>query len=343
MILALPLASTGNPVVNLVTGLPSSFPFTVTVDYGVYSGSYLIQETLLVSAVTNNGNGTWTLTVTRGWDGSTAQSHLEGANIVHDTSGQDANDTRLHIDSSAGVHGLAGTVVGTTDAQTLTNKTLTGALVTADPITAMGVADKEYVDTQTSNAITTAESYADAVLISQSSSTETLSNKTLSGAVVDVDPNGSAGLAVADVNYVNNAASTAESNAVATAVPEAVAAAVAEIPVVGSWVNLPLSTSSPNFVERTGYTSRYRKTTEGEVLIQGEWTCTSCTGTQALTTALPTAYRPTYPQDIAATASNAGGTVGACTLNLGTNGVATLYGLPAASVLVHFCGKFPLT
>lgn len=149
MVLATPIDSNpvSDPIVNLVTGLPSSYPFTVTVDLGIYSGTNLIQEAMLVTAApVNNGNGTWTLPVTRGYDGTTIQAHSANATVLHTTTGQDSTDARLHIDSSAGVHGLAGTVVGTTDTQTLSGKTLAGAVVAADPTTPMGVADKEYVD-----------------------------------------------------------------------------------------------------------------------------------------------------------------------------------------------------
>lgn len=150
MVLTAPLGSTGNPHVNLIAGLPTSYPFEITVDLGIYSGTNLIQEEMLVTgAPVNNGDGTYTLPVTRGFDGTTAQAHSSNAVVVHSGGAQDYTDARVHIDSSAGVHGLAGNVVGDTDTQTLTNKTLTGALVTADPTASMGVADKQYVDSAT--------------------------------------------------------------------------------------------------------------------------------------------------------------------------------------------------
>lgn len=101
--------------VTAVTGFPTSYPFTLAVDYGT-SAEELVDVT--------NASGT-TLTITRAADGTSAQSHSIGAVVRHVSSARDFADFQTHAAATAGVHGVSGTLVGTSDAQTLANKTLT--------------------------------------------------------------------------------------------------------------------------------------------------------------------------------------------------------------------------
>jgi uncharacterized membrane protein len=102
------------------TGYPS-VPYTILIDPGLAT-----EEVCEVTAVVGT---TWT--ITRGVDGTAASSHDSGAVVVHGYSARDLRDIQDHIADSTGVHGLASSssVVGTTDTQTLANKTLTAPTI----------------------------------------------------------------------------------------------------------------------------------------------------------------------------------------------------------------------
>ena len=96
-------------------------PFTSALERGSAS-----EEAVLVTDVTGT-----TATIVRGYDGTNSPAHLSGATFEHVVAGIDYREANSHVNASSAVHGLAGTVVGTTDAQTLTQKTLLGAVAMA--------------------------------------------------------------------------------------------------------------------------------------------------------------------------------------------------------------------
>jgi hypothetical protein len=147
--------------VDTVTGLPGSTPFTLVIDAG----------TSLEEIVDCTGVAGTTLTIARGIDGSPAQAHTTGATVRHMAIARDFREANTHINSSAGVHGIAGSVVGTTDTQVVTNKDLTNpsnsfpaSLATSAALTAHTSA-------------TAAHGTAGAVV--GTTDTQTLTNKTL--------------------------------------------------------------------------------------------------------------------------------------------------------------------
>lgn len=99
------------------SGWPTSFPFTATIDYGLGSA-----EIVLVT----NISGTLA-TVTRGYDNSVAVAHAAGATFDLTPVAKDLDEASNHVNSTAGVHGVSGQVVGTSDVQTLSNKTFSGS------------------------------------------------------------------------------------------------------------------------------------------------------------------------------------------------------------------------
>lgn len=108
-------------------GFPNNVPFIIALDYNTSS-----EEVCLVTARAGTN-----FTVTRAYDGTSGTSHNAGAAVRHTWSAIDGTDARIHEGSSSGVHGVAGAVVGTSDSQTLTNKSLTSPTITG---TVAGVA-----------------------------------------------------------------------------------------------------------------------------------------------------------------------------------------------------------
>jgi hypothetical protein len=115
--------------VSGVTGWPTSYPFVLAIDYGTSS-----EELVLVSNVAGT-----TVTMSRGFNGSTAVGHNAGATIRHVVVAQDLTELQAHINNqsvttagvySTGVHGVSGSIVGTTDTQSLSNKTLSSSKFT---------------------------------------------------------------------------------------------------------------------------------------------------------------------------------------------------------------------
>ena len=112
--------------VTALSGFPNTTPWTAILDADTAS-----EEVVEVTNVAGT-----TLTVTRGVDGTAAVAHNAGASFRHGVSARDFDEANDHVNDSTGVHGLGSSsaVVGTTDAQTLTNKTISGASNTISAI-----------------------------------------------------------------------------------------------------------------------------------------------------------------------------------------------------------------
>jgi hypothetical protein len=129
---------------DLVTGFPSNYPFTLVIDPDT-NKEELVKVTNIAGTIA---------AIVRGQDGTTNIAHSIGATVRHVVSGQDFNEFSAHAGSSgtpttSGVHGVTGDVVGTSDAQTLTNKIISGAVISNGGIQFEGATADAYETTLT--------------------------------------------------------------------------------------------------------------------------------------------------------------------------------------------------
>jgi len=110
--------------VSASSGYPS-VPFLIRVDADTVN-----EEAMLVTAVAGLN---WT--VTRGYDSTVAVSHAAGATVAHGVTAIEFREANTHVNGTSGVHGVTGSVVGTTDTQTLAAKTLTNPTVNSATLT----------------------------------------------------------------------------------------------------------------------------------------------------------------------------------------------------------------
>jgi len=82
--------------VTSVTGWPSSYPFTLAIDYGSS-----LEELVDVTAVSG-----LTATITRGVDGSTASAHGVGATVRHVISARDIRESNSHVNATSSAHAI---------------------------------------------------------------------------------------------------------------------------------------------------------------------------------------------------------------------------------------------
>lgn len=135
------------------TGLPNP-PFIL-----VLNPDTNIEEIVLVDA-DQSGVSSPTFKVTRAQDSTTAQTHTAGQVVRHMIVGSDLQAVSTHVDATA-AHGATGAVVGTTNTQTLTNKTLTSPKINENVALTATSTELNYVDGVTSAIQTQLDSKSD--------------------------------------------------------------------------------------------------------------------------------------------------------------------------------------
>jgi hypothetical protein len=163
--------------------------FTVVIDPDT-----ALEEIVDITAVAGN-----TLTITRGVENDgTGSSHSAGATVRHMVVGRDLREANTHIELSSGVHGIASTssVVGTTDTQTLSNKTLVSPTITGTPGVATSITFEGSTDDAFETTLTVVDPTADRTITFPNTSgtvtildaAQTLTNKILTSPTISGTP-----------------------------------------------------------------------------------------------------------------------------------------------------------
>lgn len=108
------------------TGWPAA-PFYASLDLGTASAEIVLVTSVSGPVATLDPAG-------RGCDGTTAVSHAAGATFDFTVIAKDLDEANAHSSSSAGVHGVTGNIVGDTDTQVLSGKTLASPTLTGTTV-----------------------------------------------------------------------------------------------------------------------------------------------------------------------------------------------------------------
>jgi hypothetical protein len=162
------------------TGVSNTYPFIVCLERGTVR-----EEKILVGVRT----GTSFATLTRGYDGTTAQSHGAGSAVEHVIGAIEMDESNVHVNTQFGVHGLGPSeqLVGTDKVQTLTNKTINSSnnTVTVAQASVTGLPAVVTASTNHIAASANVHGIGAGSSVVGTDTTQTLANKTLTAPTVN--------------------------------------------------------------------------------------------------------------------------------------------------------------
>lgn len=121
-VLTAPISAVDTAIpISVATGWPTGAVgyFWIVIDPGNSSEEKILCSLRTANVCTVAASG-------RGGDGTTAHAHSTGAVVYPVLAAVEIDDFNAHAAASTAVHGVAGAVVGTTDTQTLTGKSISG-------------------------------------------------------------------------------------------------------------------------------------------------------------------------------------------------------------------------
>jgi len=116
---------------NNLDGLPATYPYTLVINPDTTDEEIVTVISIASGTVLNVKRGLEEVsTGVTGGDGTSKKDHANGAVVKHMVTARDLQEPQTHMNASSGIHGVTGSVVGTTDTQTLSNKTLSSPTAT---------------------------------------------------------------------------------------------------------------------------------------------------------------------------------------------------------------------
>ena len=189
-------AATPTTITSGITNSATSLTLTDATNWPTGSFSFVIDPGLAgeEKVLATSRTGTTVSITTRGYDNTTASSHIAGAIIYPVPTAIDFDEANAHTVASTGVHGITGSVVGDTDTQTLTNKKLSDSTTSfidstdATKVLKIDVTGTTGITGTLISAFTTAKTLtlpdATDTLVGKAT-TDTLTNKTLTSPIIN--------------------------------------------------------------------------------------------------------------------------------------------------------------